>query len=508
MPENDRQLLERFARTGAEDAFRELVERHIHLVWSAARRIHRCEEGVRDVAQEVFTRLARKATTLPADTVLSGWLHRTACHVALQTARNAARRTQRERDAMQLQAVTEDDAAHRAAAEALWPVLDEALDGLPDTDREALLLRYLAAKPLAEVGAAFGIGEDAAQKRVARAVERLREGLRRRGVAVTGGLVTAALSTAAAELAPAGAAAAVSAGALASAAPLTFFVLMKTKLAIATLTAAVLGVPLVLELRQNRALTAELTALRARTVLAAPRMVAVPGGDAAELARLREEHGELLRLRGEVTQLRRQPAGGGDTDLAQRLREVEARAADAEEALAPLKAASDATLKQILTQNAGKSLGLAARIYAKDHGGLLPTTFEQFSTEIARLQADDKRERAAGKEEERIAMLAAGFQKVPKLLMVDEDARADEALKAFEFFPHEQVISERDADKILFREREPRRFLDGTWQRAYCFADGRPHTQSSPSGDFSGFEREHTATAANAPKVPATGPKP
>ena len=109
MPENDRQLLERFARTGAEDAFRELVERHIHLVWSAARRIHRCEEGVRDVAQEVFTRWARKATTVPADTVRSGWLHRTACHVALQTARNAARRTQRERDAMQLQAVTEDD---------------------------------------------------------------------------------------------------------------------------------------------------------------------------------------------------------------------------------------------------------------------------------------------------------------------------------------------------------------------------------------------------------------
>lgn len=176
--------------------------------------------------------------------------------------------------------------------------------------------------------------------------------------------------------------------------------------------------------------------------------------------------------------------------------------------LAPLKAISDATVKKIITQNAGKSLGLAARIYAKDHGGLLPTTFEQFSTEIARLQADDKRERAAGKEEERLARLAAGFQKVPKLLMVDEDARADEALKAFEFFPHERVISERDADKILFREREPRRFLDGTWQSAYCFADGRPHTQSSPSGDFSGFEREHTATAANAPKAPVNVPKP
>ena len=253
---------------------------------------------------------------------------------------------------------------------------------------------------------------------------------------------------------------------------------------------------------------AELTAVRARTAPSEPRKAAVPGADAAELARLREEHGELLRLRGEVTQLRRQPAGGGDPDLAQRLREVEARAADAEEALAPLKAASHATLKQILTQNAGKSLGLAARIYAEGHGGVLPTTFEQFSTEITKLQAEAKRERVAEKEEELRAMLAAGFQKVPKLLVVDEDALADEAFKAFEFFPHERVISERDADKILFREREPRRFLDGTWQRAYCFADGRPHTQSSPSGDFSGFEREHTATAANAPKVPATGPKP
>ncbi|MEI6357957.1 MAG: hypothetical protein WCP53_12790, partial [Verrucomicrobiota bacterium] len=212
-------------------------------------------------------------------------------------------------------------------------------------------------------------------------------------------MVTAALSTAAAELAPAGAAAAVSAGALAGSAPLTLFVLMKTKLAIATLTAAVLSVPLVLELRQNQALRAELTALRARTGPAAPLMAAAPAADASELARLREEHGELLRLRGEVTQLRRQPASGEDTDLARRLREVEARAADAEEAFAPLKANRDAMLKRIITSNAGKSLGLAARIYAEGHGGVLPTTFEQFNAEITRVQADDKRTRAAEKEE-------------------------------------------------------------------------------------------------------------
>jgi hypothetical protein len=153
-------------------------------------------------------------------------------------------------------------------------------------------------------------------------------------------------------------------------------------------------------------------------------------------------------------------------------------------------------------------LGFAARIYAEGHGGVLPTTFEQFSTEIAKVQADEKRARVAEKEEERRAMLAAGFQKVPKLLVVDEDALTDEALKAFEFFPHERGISERDADKILFREREPRRSLDGTWTRTYCFADGRPHMQDGPSADFSSFEREHTATAANAPKAAAPVPKP
>ena len=90
MPEHDPELLGRYVRTGDEDAFRQIVERHIHLVWAAARRINRCDAAVRDIAQEVFTTLARKAPTLPPDTVLAGWLHRTACHIAWRVARHEA----------------------------------------------------------------------------------------------------------------------------------------------------------------------------------------------------------------------------------------------------------------------------------------------------------------------------------------------------------------------------------------------------------------------------------
>ncbi len=502
MPEHDPELLGRYVRTGDEDAFRQIVERHIHLVWAAARRINRCDEAVRDIAQEVFTTLARKAPTLPPGTVLTGWLHRTACHVAWRVARDEARRSWREREATDQHALTMDDPARQHAAEALLPVLDAALDELPDADREVILLRYLAAKPLAEVGAAFHIGEDAAQKRVARATDRLRDVLQRRGVTVTGGLVTAALSVAAADLAPAGLASAVSAGALATSAPLTLLVLMKSKLIIASVVvAAVVGVPLLLELRKNQALEAELTALRARPVpTSGPKPVAV-SPDAAELARLREEHGELLRLRAEITDLRRRAGGVGGPDAARRSGEAEEKAAATVEALSMLKMGRDASIKRIIVSNAGKALGFAARIYAEDHGDKLPTNFDQFRAEMSKVRTDEERRHVEEEQAELKEMQAAGIQKIPELLRVDMKALSTEAYDSFEFFPHERVIDERrDPDKILFRERQPRRLPNGTWSRVYCFADGHPEIVDNPTGDYAEFERKHTATAASAPK--------
>ena len=64
--------------------------------------------------------------------------------------------------------------------EQIRPLLDAALDELSAADRDALVLRFMEQRSLAEVGAALGANEDAARKRVQRALEKMRVRLIRR----------------------------------------------------------------------------------------------------------------------------------------------------------------------------------------------------------------------------------------------------------------------------------------------------------------------------------------
>src|SRR5207245_8141029 len=84
------------------------------------------------------------------------------------------------------------------------PLLDEAMHALDDTDRAAVLLRYFENKSLREVGAALGASDDAAQKRVSRAVERLREFFAKRGVTVGASGLVVAITANAVQAAPVG----------------------------------------------------------------------------------------------------------------------------------------------------------------------------------------------------------------------------------------------------------------------------------------------------------------
>jgi len=96
------------------------------------------------------------------------------------------------------------------------PLLDEAMHALDDTNRAAVLLRYFENKSLREVGATLGTSENAAQKRLGRAVERLREFFAKRGVTVGGSGLVLLISTNAVLVAPTGLSAAIAASALAA----------------------------------------------------------------------------------------------------------------------------------------------------------------------------------------------------------------------------------------------------------------------------------------------------
>jgi len=160
MSDTDLQLLAKYARQHAEDAFAELVRRHLDLVYSAALRQVRSPQLAEEVAQSVFTDLARNADRFAANTVLPAWLYQVTRRTAIDAVRREARRQLREQIATEMNAVnaTATDWTH------IEPILDEAMHALEDEDRAAVLLRYFENKSLREVGEALGASENAAQK--------------------------------------------------------------------------------------------------------------------------------------------------------------------------------------------------------------------------------------------------------------------------------------------------------------------------------------------------------
>jgi RNA polymerase sigma factor (sigma-70 family) len=181
MADETRQLLRKFSGERSEAAFRELVRRHSPLVYGTALRMLAGDRAAaQDVTQEVFTLLARKAGGL-GGVVLGAWLYRQTCRRASNHVRTETRRKQRELVAADQMNPDSDDTA---MIESLGGEVDAALHGLPSSDRDAIVLRYFEGQDFRKLGVTLGTTEEAARKRVARAVDKLAASLRKRGVAV------------------------------------------------------------------------------------------------------------------------------------------------------------------------------------------------------------------------------------------------------------------------------------------------------------------------------------
>jgi RNA polymerase sigma factor (sigma-70 family) len=198
-PLTDGQLLREFAVSRDERAFHELVRRHQDMVFSTALRRTGHHEVAADVAQNVFLALATKAAWLSTRSTVGGWLYKSTVLETARRQRDEARRSKREQryaeETRNLQPdsndMNEEDEAQRARK--LMPLLDEAMSGLSDTDREALVLRFMRGLSLRDTGAALGTTEEAARKRVSRALEKLSGLFRRRGVQASVAFIAAAL---------------------------------------------------------------------------------------------------------------------------------------------------------------------------------------------------------------------------------------------------------------------------------------------------------------------------
>lgn len=212
----DAELLRSYAEHGSDAAFTELVKRHVDLVYGAAMRQAWGDVTLaEDLTQSVFTAMARQAATLSKHPVLSGWLYKYVRYLAANHHRADQRRKNREQASIKMNTTYSSD-----EADSLWeevkPVLDDAMDGLDDKDRNAVVLRFYENQSLRAIGTALGLSENAARMRVGRALTKLRNLLAQRGVSSSASGLAKALGVGAAFCAPSGMAATVATNALAA----------------------------------------------------------------------------------------------------------------------------------------------------------------------------------------------------------------------------------------------------------------------------------------------------
>src|SRR5688500_10923552 len=319
---DDTELLRRYVEEGADDAFSELVQRHVNFVYSAAlRQLNGDAHLAADATQIVFTDLARKAPALVKHRVLAGWLFTSVRYATAKLVRGERRRHAREVEAQLMQELTHDDPAAQLDWQRVRPVLDDVIAELSDADREAVLLRFFEGRDYLGIGAKLHLNDNTARMRVERALEKLRLRLERRGVNSTGAALAVALANQAVIAAPAGLAAAVAGTALAggtvggiavagtagaggAAALINLMSMTKVQLGLTSALAVAGATGLILEANSNANLRDEVARLRAEN---------------SAITVLESENLKLGRLAVEVEEMRRD-----DTEFARLQREAEA----------------------------------------------------------------------------------------------------------------------------------------------------------------------------------------
>jgi RNA polymerase sigma factor (sigma-70 family) len=302
-------LLRQFARENSQDAFSEIVRRHVNLIYSAALRQVRSPQLAEEIAQSVFADLAREAGKLKPDTILTAWLYSVTRRTAIDVIRKESRRQLREQIAVEMNNMnaTANDWTQ------IEPLLDDAMVALDETDRSAILLRYFENKNLREVGESLKISDDAAQKRVSRAVERLREFFSKQKIVIGASGLAVLISANAVQSAPVGLALTITNASLAAAGTtLTFMkIATATKLKLALCAIVVAGAVTAFVVQQqnqtkllgeNESLQQQIAQLQTNNENFSNQLANV-----ADTKKLTDEQfNELLKLRGEVGVLRRQ----------------------------------------------------------------------------------------------------------------------------------------------------------------------------------------------------------
>ena len=171
------------ARTGDEEAFRTLVERHSRAVFRLAFRMTRNEQDAEDVVQETFLKAYRRLDQYESRAQFGSWLYRIAANCALDLLRSRARRdeTTLASDADEgppLDLASEGPGPERLAFSAeVRHRVGRAMARLSPLERSAFVLRHHEGLSIQEIGEALGLDSNAAKHSIFRAVRKMREAL-------------------------------------------------------------------------------------------------------------------------------------------------------------------------------------------------------------------------------------------------------------------------------------------------------------------------------------------
>lgn len=285
---DDYRLLRRYATEGAESAFRELVDRYLGMVLACAQRATGNRELAQEVAQSVFTVLARKAGALREGVPLGAWLHRATVYEASRSRQRESRRREKMEAFANHMKTEGDGTANSETWNEVLPMIDAAVDRLSRADRGVIVLRFFEGRSYRDIGERTGKSEDAIRKQVQRTLEKLSRILGQRGVAVTGAVLASLMGSDLAKATPAAElVGTVSAEAVSMAVPVAAAGIPKSLIVVAILAA----VPLSVQWRVNAGYAKEVSALEEELGVSEPggrarsRSGAGEGGASARLER-------------------------------------------------------------------------------------------------------------------------------------------------------------------------------------------------------------------------------
>ena len=469
----DGELLREYVETQSEAAFREIVERYSNLVYSSALRQLGSPDLARDISQRVFTELAGKARSLAprlnAQASVVGWLYCATRYAVLAHMRDERRRRARERQAMEsFNSVSETSTEW----ERIGPMLDDAMASLSAADREALLLRFFKNLDFRSVGAALGVSDDTAQKRVARSLDKLRAYLSRRGVATSVATLATLISTNAIQAGPVGLVTALTSASISTvSAEGTASLTILELIAPAKIKAAIIGgivvasaaATLVVHHRINGRIERADAALRLQASQLA--RAQSENQQLANLARLQPNNREALtKLRAEVAALRSETARL--SALQDQRREAVAKLADARLRPDPNIWQPAGLLEEAHDRvSYAKEVGLAIFGYASDHQGQMPSNSEQ----IASLLKDGTRS-------------ATNFT-TDQFELVYRGTRS-----ALTNYAQPGAI-------LLLREKRAWKTASGQWAKVYVHCNGSGTALVARDGNFDDWEKRRIAPA-------------